>query len=157
MERRALFRLTAAGLAGVAVADGKHDFPAEAQEAREESFMMLPGNYTWPAAVRGAVATSLWGGSDLGVISDVFGQSLRARARLNGNLRNDQGVRRLLENYRNDPESIDDRAASGKRRKTPAGCSGEPHDLRDHLGGVGGTRGRIHKTSCSVVISARRE
>ena len=28
---------------------------------------------------------------------------------------------------------------------------------RDHLGGVGGTRGRIHKTSCSVVISARRE
>jgi hypothetical protein len=32
-----------------------------------------------------------------------------------------------------------------------------PHDLRDHLGGVGGTRGRIHKTSCSVVISARRE
>ena len=32
-----------------------------------------------------------------------------------------------------------------------------PHDLRDHMGGVGGTRGRIHKTSCSVVISARRE
>ena len=39
--------------------------------------------------------------------------------------RNDQGVRRLLENYRNDPESIEHRAASGKRRKTPAGCSGE--------------------------------
>jgi hypothetical protein len=36
--------------------------------------------------------------------------------------RNDQGVRRLLENYRNDPESIEHRAASGKRRKTPAGC-----------------------------------
>jgi hypothetical protein len=61
MERRDLFRLTAAGLAGVAVADGKHDFPAEAQEAREESFMMFPGNYTWSAAVRGAIATSLWG------------------------------------------------------------------------------------------------
>jgi 4a-hydroxytetrahydrobiopterin dehydratase len=27
----------------------------------------------------------------------------------------------------------------------------------DHMGGVGGTRGRIHETSCSVVISARRE
>ena len=25
------------------------------------------------------------------------------------------------------------------------------------MGGVGGTRGRIHETSCSVVISARRE
>src|SRR6476660_7141071 len=34
-------------------------------------------------------------------------------------------VRPLLENYRNDPESIEHRAASGKRRKTPAGCSGE--------------------------------
>jgi hypothetical protein len=31
--------------------------------------------------------------------------------------RNDQGVRRLLENYRNDPESIEHRVASGKRRK----------------------------------------
>jgi len=36
--------------------------------------------------------------------------------------RNDQSVRRLLENYRNDPESIEHRAASGKRRKTTAGC-----------------------------------
>jgi len=27
-----------------------------------------------------------------------------------------------FENYRNDPESIEHRAASGKRRKTPAGC-----------------------------------
>ena len=34
--------------------------------------------------------------------------------------RNDQSVRRLLENYRNDPESIEHRAASGKRRKTRA-------------------------------------
>jgi hypothetical protein len=32
-------------------------------------------------------------------------------------LKDDQGVRRLLENYRNDPESIEHRAASGKRRK----------------------------------------
>jgi dipeptidyl aminopeptidase/acylaminoacyl peptidase len=78
MERRDLFRLTAAGLVGVAVADGKHDFPAEAQEAREESFMMFPGNYTWSAAVRGAIATSLWGGSDLGEIHKVT-TALKAR------------------------------------------------------------------------------
>jgi hypothetical protein len=31
-------------------------------------------------------------------------------------------AKRLLENYRNDPESIEHRAASGKRRKTRAGC-----------------------------------
>jgi hypothetical protein len=39
--------------------------------------------------------------------------------------RNDQSVRRLLENYHNDPEIIEHRAANGKRRKTPAGWSGE--------------------------------
>jgi hypothetical protein len=42
-------------------------------------------------------------------------------------------------------------------KPTSENWEGLPHDLRDHLGGVGGTRGRIHKTSCSVVISARRE
>jgi hypothetical protein len=39
-------------------------------------------------------------------------------------------------------------------------CRGHPRLFaaeRDHLGGVAGTRGRIHETSCSVVISARRE
>ena len=54
------------------------DFPAEAQEAREESFMMFPGNYTWSAAVRGAIATSLWGGSDPGEIHKVT-TALKAR------------------------------------------------------------------------------
>jgi len=33
--------------------------------------MMFPGNYTWSAAVRGVIATSLWGGSDLGEIYKV--------------------------------------------------------------------------------------
>ena len=36
-----------------------------------------------------------------------------------------KAVRRLFENYHNDPEIIEHRAASGKRRKTPADCSGE--------------------------------
>jgi hypothetical protein len=71
MERRDLFRMTAAGLAGVAVADGSRDLTAEAQAPREESFMMFPGNYTWSAAMRGAIATSLWGGSDLGEVQKV--------------------------------------------------------------------------------------
>jgi dipeptidyl aminopeptidase/acylaminoacyl peptidase len=71
MERRDLFRLTAAGLAGAAMADGARGAPAEAQERREESFMMFPGNYTWSAALRGVIATSLWGGADLGEVTKV--------------------------------------------------------------------------------------
>jgi hypothetical protein len=45
-------------------------------------------------------------------------------------LKDDQGVRRLLENYRNDPESIEHRAASGKRRKTRAGCFVRPNSKK---------------------------
>src|SRR6202045_5042326 len=70
MERRDLFRLTAAGLAGATLADGTPD-AAQAQERREESLMLFPGNYTWSAAVRGVIATSLWGGSDLGEVYKV--------------------------------------------------------------------------------------
>ena len=65
MERRDLFRLTAAGLAGAALAD---DATAEADERAEASLMLFPGNYTWSAAVRGVIATSLWGGADLGEV-----------------------------------------------------------------------------------------
>jgi dipeptidyl aminopeptidase/acylaminoacyl peptidase len=42
---------------------------AAADEAA--SLMMFPGNYTWSAAIRGAIATSLWGGSDLGEVYKV--------------------------------------------------------------------------------------
>jgi hypothetical protein len=41
--------------------------------------------------------------------------------------RNDQSVRRLLENYRNDPESIEHRAA--KAAKNAGGLSGEGQAL----------------------------
>ena len=71
MERRELFRLTAAGLAGATIADAMGVQSLQAQERQEESFMMFPGNYTWSAAVRGVIATSLWGGSDLGEIYKV--------------------------------------------------------------------------------------
>jgi hypothetical protein len=74
MERRDLFRLTAAGLAGAAIAEGA----AEAQERGEASLMLFPGNYTWSAAVRGVIATSLWGGADLGEVYKVVA-ALKAR------------------------------------------------------------------------------
>lgn len=75
MERRDLFRLTAAGLAGAALADGT----AEAQERGEASLMLFPGNYTWSAAIRGVIATSLWGGADLGEVYKVVA-ALKGRA-----------------------------------------------------------------------------
>jgi len=79
MERRDLFRLTAAGLAGAAIAEGAAVSAAEAQERAEASLMLFPGNYTWSAAVRGVIATSLWGGADLGEVYKVVA-ALKARA-----------------------------------------------------------------------------
>jgi hypothetical protein len=79
MERRDLFRLTAAGLAGAAIAEGAAVSGAEAQERREASLMLFPGNYTWSAAVRGVIATSLWGGADLGEVYKVV-SALKGRA-----------------------------------------------------------------------------
>jgi dipeptidyl aminopeptidase/acylaminoacyl peptidase len=78
MERRDLFRLTAAGLAGAAIAEGAAVGAAEAQERGEASLMLFPGNYTWSAAVRGVIATSLWGGADLGEVYKVVA-ALKAR------------------------------------------------------------------------------
>ena len=77
MERRDLFRLTAAGLAGAALVEGAPE-AVEAQE-REASLMLFPGNYTWSAASRGVIATSLWGGADLGEVYKVVA-ALKSRA-----------------------------------------------------------------------------
>jgi dipeptidyl aminopeptidase/acylaminoacyl peptidase len=77
MERRDLFRLTAAGLAGAALAEATE--AAEAQERAEASLMLFPGNYTWSAATRGVIATSLWGGADLGEVYKVVA-ALKGRA-----------------------------------------------------------------------------
>jgi dipeptidyl aminopeptidase/acylaminoacyl peptidase len=78
MERRDLFRLTAAGLAGAALAEGAPE-AAQAQERADASLMLFPGNYTWSAAVRGVIATSLWGGADLGEVYKVVA-ALKGRA-----------------------------------------------------------------------------
>jgi hypothetical protein len=54
MERRHLFKLTAAGLAGLTVADAAPGAAAaqDKKEPRDGAFMMFPGNYTWSAAIR---------------------------------------------------------------------------------------------------------
>lgn len=82
MERRDFFRLGAAGMAGLAIAD-EVSGPAAAQSKAEErpdtSLMLFPGSYTWSAAIRGVIATSLWGGSDLGEVYKVVA-ALKARA-----------------------------------------------------------------------------
>jgi hypothetical protein len=79
MERRDLFRFTAAGLAGAALAYAASAESAAAQERGENSLMLFPGNYTWSAAIRGVIATSLWGGADLAevykVVAAVKGRS----------------------------------------------------------------------------------
>src|ERR1700730_10611885 len=77
MERRELFPLTAAGLAGAALVDTNEG--TQAQERAEASLMLFPGNYTWSAATRGAIATSLWGGADLGEVYKVVA-ALKDRA-----------------------------------------------------------------------------
>src|SRR5262249_3016585 len=77
MERRDLFRLTAAGIAGAALAEGTSE--AEAQERADASLMLFLGNYTWSAATRGVIATSLWGGADLGEVYKVVA-ALKGRA-----------------------------------------------------------------------------
>src|SRR5882724_808576 len=75
MERRDFFRLGAAGVAGLAIAD-EFAAPARAQTGADQrpdaSLMMFPGNYTWSAAIRGVIATSLWGGADLGEVYKVI-------------------------------------------------------------------------------------
>jgi dipeptidyl aminopeptidase/acylaminoacyl peptidase len=79
MERRDLFRLTAAGLAGAALTDAASVETAEAQERADASLMLFVGNYTWSAAIRGVIATSLSGGADLGEVYKVV-SALKGRA-----------------------------------------------------------------------------
>src|SRR6516165_8240223 len=72
MERRDFFRLGAAGFAGLAIADQlAATAAAEAEERPDTSLMLFPGNYTWSAAIRGVIATSLWGGADVGEVYKV--------------------------------------------------------------------------------------
>ena len=71
MERRDVLRLTAGWLVGLAAAEGVTVPAAAAEEKPDLSFMMFPGNYTWSAAIRLAVASEMWGGADIGEIYKV--------------------------------------------------------------------------------------
>jgi dipeptidyl aminopeptidase/acylaminoacyl peptidase len=73
--------MTAAGLAGAALTDeaARGAALAEAQERADASLMLFPGNYTWSAAIRGVIATALWGGADLGEVYKVVA-ALKSRA-----------------------------------------------------------------------------
>jgi hypothetical protein len=44
---------------------------AAREEKTDLSFIMFPGNYTWSAAIRGVIASEIWGGADLGEIYKV--------------------------------------------------------------------------------------
>jgi dipeptidyl aminopeptidase/acylaminoacyl peptidase len=71
MERRDVLRLTAGGLVGLATAEAGAAPAIAAEEKRDLSFMMFPGNYTWSAANRGVIASAMWGGADLGEVYKV--------------------------------------------------------------------------------------
>ena len=71
MERREVLLLTTGGLAGLATTKVSAETAAAADEKRDLSFMMFPGNYTWSAAIRGVIASEMWGGADLGEINKV--------------------------------------------------------------------------------------
>jgi dipeptidyl aminopeptidase/acylaminoacyl peptidase len=71
MERREVLLLTTGGLASLATTSVSAETAAAADEKRDLSFMMFPGNYTWSAAIRGVIASEMWGGADLGEINKV--------------------------------------------------------------------------------------
>ena len=72
LKRREFLTLGMAGMTGVtlaslaSIAEG-----AEGKAAIPETFTMFPGNYTWSAAVRGAISSCMYGGGDLGEIYKV--------------------------------------------------------------------------------------
>jgi dienelactone hydrolase len=69
INRRDFMTLGAAGIAGMTLAAGSPPgHAAEKKAAPPETFVMFPGDYTWSAAVRGAIATCMYGGGDLGEI-----------------------------------------------------------------------------------------
>ncbi|HYB21816.1 MAG TPA: twin-arginine translocation signal domain-containing protein [Thermodesulfobacteriota bacterium] len=69
LSRRDFLTLGGAGMAVAAVSPLAH--AAEKKASPPETFMMFPGNYTWSAAIRGSIATCMYGGADLGEIYKV--------------------------------------------------------------------------------------
>ena len=72
LNRRDFFGLGAAGMAGLALAAVPQiSQGAETKAAEDEVLMMFPGNYTWSAAVRGAIGASIGGGGEIGEVYKV--------------------------------------------------------------------------------------
>jgi len=73
LKRRDFLALGAAGVAGATLAGGGGSKLASASETKAPppTLMMFPGNYTWSAAVRGAIAGFPNGGGDLGEVYKV--------------------------------------------------------------------------------------
>jgi dipeptidyl aminopeptidase/acylaminoacyl peptidase len=72
LNRREFFGMGVAGVAGLALsAIPQLSHGAEAKAAADEVLMIFPGNYTWSAAVRGAIGASIGGGGEIGEIYKV--------------------------------------------------------------------------------------
>ena len=62
LNRRDFFGMGVAGVAGLALSTiPQLSHGAEAKAEADEVLMMFPGNYTWSAAVRGAIGASIGG------------------------------------------------------------------------------------------------
>ena len=70
INRRGFLTL-GAGVAGAALAGDSLLAKAAETKRPPETFMMFPGNYTWSAAVRGAIAAFPCGGGDMGEVYKV--------------------------------------------------------------------------------------
>jgi alpha-beta hydrolase superfamily lysophospholipase len=72
LNRRDFFELGVAGMVGLTLAGiPELSQGAETKAAADEVIMMFPGNYTWSAAVRGAIGSSIGGGGEIGEIYKV--------------------------------------------------------------------------------------
>ena len=71
LKRRDFLALGAAGVAGATLAGGSPLARAAETKAPPPTLMMFPGNYTWSAAVRGAIAGFPNGGGDMGEVYKV--------------------------------------------------------------------------------------
>ena len=80
LNRRDFFGMGVAGVAGLALSTiPQLSHGAEPKAAADEVLMMFPGNYTWSAAVRGAIGASIGGGGEIGEIYKVCA-ALKGRA-----------------------------------------------------------------------------
>jgi dienelactone hydrolase len=71
INRRGFLALGAAGVAGATLAGDSLLAQAAETKMPPGTFMMFPGNYTWSAAIRGAISGFAFGGGDMGEVYKV--------------------------------------------------------------------------------------